>query len=183
MINPFETIIPSLFLFIVTISSAAVDVRRHKIPNLITFPVMLTAVSYYSARHGWDGFVFSIGGLGVGTGLLLLPYLMGGMGAGDAKLMGAVGAVLGIERTVTAFLFISAMGCLYALFIVVFQRQRMKGYFRQMWITAQGILLTRKYTPVESAEEKRPKVYYGVAIAAGMLLYLVLAITGAIPPV
>jgi prepilin peptidase CpaA len=117
----------------------------------------------------------------VGIALLLLPYLMGGMGAGDTKLMGAVGAVLGIERTVTAFLLISAMGCLYALLIIVFQRRRMKGYFKQMWLTAQGILLTRKYMPVESGEEKRPKVYYGVAIAAGTLMYLALEITGAIP--
>lgn len=181
MINPFETITPALFLFFMTMASASVDVRKHKIPNVITFPAMLAAISYYSACYGWDGFVFSASGICVGTALLLIPYLMGGMGAGDAKLMGAVGAVLGIERTLTAFLFISAAGCIYALLIIVFQRQRMKGYFKQLWLTAQGILLMKKYMPVESAEENRPKVYYGVAIAVGTLLYQVLEITGKIP--
>jgi prepilin peptidase CpaA len=183
MINPFENIVPALFLCTVTLVSAVADVRTHKIPNVITFPAILMAISYYSACRGWDGFVFSTGGMCVGVALLLLPYLMGGMGAGDTKLMGAVGAVLGIERTVTAFLFISAMGCVYALLIIVFQRRRMKGYFKQMWLTAQGIILTRKYMPVQAAEEKRPKVYYGVAIAVGVLLHQVLEITGATPAI
>jgi prepilin peptidase CpaA len=178
VINPHENIIPALFVVIITLAAATVDVRKHKIPNIITFPAILTAISYYGAVYGWDGLVFSAGGMSVGIALLLLPYLMGGMGAGDAKLLGAVGAVFGIERTLTAFLFISASGCLYALLIIVFQRQRMKGYFKQMWLTAQGMMLTRKYMPVESAEENRPKVYYGVAIAAGTLLYLAMELTG-----
>jgi prepilin peptidase CpaA len=168
-------------MVIITMAAAVVDVHKHKIPNIITFPAILTAILYYSAVYGWDGLMFSAGGMSVGITLLLLPYMMGGMGAGDAKLMGAVGAVLGIERTLTAFLFISAVGCVYALLIIVFQRRRMKGYFKQMWLTAQGILLTRKYMPVESNAEKRPKVYYGVAIAAGTLTYLALEITGKIP--
>jgi prepilin peptidase CpaA len=181
VIDPFETLTPLFFLIIVTTVSAVVDIRKHKIPNFITFPSIAAAISYYGASYGWDGVGFSIGGMCVGIALLLLPYLMGGMGAGDAKLMGAVGAVLGIERTVTAFLFIAAMGCVYALLVIVFQRRRMKGYFRQMWLTAQGILLTRKYMPVESGKVDRPKVYYGVAIAAGTLVYLALEITGAVP--
>jgi prepilin peptidase CpaA len=180
VINPFETLTPLYFLIIVTTVSAVVDIRKHKIPNLITFPAIAAALSYYGAYYGWDGIGFGIGGMCVGTALLLLPYLMGGMGAGDAKLMGAVGAVLGIERTVTAFLFISAVGCVYALLVIVIQRRRMKGYFKQMWLTAQGMVLTRKYMPVESGGQKRPKVYYGVAIAAGTLTYLALEITGAI---
>lgn len=180
MINPFENYALTIFLLIMTIVAAGFDIRTHKIPNLLTFPAMLVALCYYTTVHGWSGFLFSAGGLGAGIALLLMPYLMGGMGAGDAKLMGVVGASLGVEKTLMAFLFIAAMGCVYALIVVVIQRHRFKGYFKQLWYTAQTFMLTRKYVPVESesAAEARPKVYYGIAIAAGTILYLTMEITG-----
>ena len=178
MINPFQNYSLTIFLLILTSIAVGFDMRIHKIPNLLTFPAMLAALCYYTAVHGLNGFLFSAGGLGAGIALLLLPYLMGGMGAGDAKLMGAVGACLGAERTLVAFLFIAAMGCLYGLIVVIIQRRRFKGYFKQLWYTAQTFMLTRKYVPVESASEARPKVYYGIAIAAGTLLYLTMEITG-----
>ena len=178
MINPFENYMLTIFLLIMTSVAAGFDLRTHKIPNLLTFPVMLAALCYYTGVHGWAGFLFSIGGLGAGIALLLLPYVMGGMGAGDAKLMGAVGAILGAERTIVAFLFIATAGCVYALLVVIIHRHRFKGYFKQLWYTAQAFMLTRKYVPVESAAAARPKVYYGIAIAAGTILYLTVEITG-----
>lgn len=178
MINPFDTPVLTLFLLMVTSIAAGFDIRTHKIPNLLTFPAMLVLLGYYTALWGWDGFVFSAGGLGTGIALLLLPYLMGGMGAGDAKLMGVVGAALGMEKTITAFLFVAVMGCIYAFIVVLVQRRRLKGYFKQLWLTVQAYMLTRKYVPVESAAENRPKVYYGIAIAAGTVLYISLEFSG-----
>lgn len=177
MINSFETIIPAAYLAIMTTTTALLDVRTHKIPNAVTFPSMLMAVTYYGAAHGWEGIGFSLGGVGAGVALLLLPYILGGMGAGDAKLMGAVGACLGAERTLEAFLFIAMMGCLYALLVMVFQRRRLKGYYKQLWLTAQGMLLARRYIPVQTAQDDRPKVYYGAAIGAGTLAYLAMQMT------
>ena len=177
MINPFETIIPASFLTILTATAALLDLRTHKIPNTVTFPAMLMAIAYFSAVHGWDGMLFSMGGAGAGVALLLLPYIMGGMGAGDAKLMGAVGACLGAERTLEAFLIIALMGCLYAVLVIVFQRRRLKGYYKQLWLTVQGMLLTRHYIPVETVQDERPKVYYGVAIGVGTLAYLAMQMT------
>lgn len=175
--NPFETIIPATFLVILTATAALLDIRTHKIPNAITFSGMLMAIGYYGAGHGWDGIVFSLGGVGAGIALLLLPYIMGGMGAGDAKLMGAVGACLGAGRTLEAFLFIAMAGCLYAVLVIVFQRRRLKGYFRQLWLTVQGMLLARCYIAVERSQDDRPKVYYGVAIGVGTLAYLAMQMT------
>jgi prepilin peptidase CpaA len=158
--------------------AAGFDYRTHKIPNLLTFPGMLAGIIHHTSSYGWDGFVFSAAGLGVGIGLLILPYLMGGMGAGDAKLMGAVGACLGMERTLVAFLFVAAMGCVYGLGVFIIHRKRFAGYFKQLWLTAQMFLVTRKYMPVESTSENRPKVYYGIAIAAGTYIYVILTLNG-----
>ena len=172
MINPFENELLIIFIVLVTATAAGFDIVKHKIPNMLNFPAMLGAVVYFTALHGWDGFVFSACGMLTGIALLLLPYLMGGMGAGDAKLMGAVGACLGTEHAIKAFIYVAAMGCVYALIVMIAQRSRMKGYFKQLWLTAQAVMLTRHYVPVESSDGERPKVYYGVAIAAGTLLYL-----------
>jgi prepilin peptidase CpaA len=180
MINQLGNYTPELILITMTAIAASLDIRTHKIPNLLTFPTILAATAYFTAVQGYQGFLFSIGGLFTGLALLLLPYLMGGMGAGDAKLMGAVGAWLGAGNTIKAFLFIASTGCIYGLIVVIVHRHRFQGYLKQLWLTAQTFLLARKYVPVESGAVvmSRPKVYYGVAIAAGTLIYLVLEITG-----
>jgi prepilin peptidase CpaA len=178
MIDPFETYTPAIFLLTMTSVAAGFDIKSHKIPNFLTFPAMLLALCYYTALYGWSGLLFSAAGLAVGMALLFLPYLMGGMGAGDAKLMGVVGAGIGTHRTIEAFLFIVTMGCLYALLVVIIQRRRMKGYFTALWQSAVGAVLTKKYIPVESTVNTRPKVYYGIAIAAGTLVYITLEFTG-----
>ncbi len=58
----------------------------------------------------------STGGLFLGVAFLLPVYLIGGMGAGDVKLMGAVGSILGPQGVFIAFLYSAIAGGLYALF-------------------------------------------------------------------
>lgn len=180
MIDPFENHAVIIALLMVTSAAAGFDIRTQKIPNLLVFPAILTALGHYTITQGWQGFLFSLGGLVTGIALLLLPYLMRGMGAGDAKLMGVVGACLGAQRTVMAFFCIAVAGCLCGLVVVVVHRRRFKGYFEKLWLTAQTFMLTRKYVPVETgaAANARPKVYYGIAIATGTLIYISLEIIG-----
>ena len=78
-----------LSLLAVTMGIAVIeDIRRFKIPNWVTYPTMLLALLAHAVAGGLDGFLFSAGGVATGIGLFIIPYLMGGMGAGDAKLMG-----------------------------------------------------------------------------------------------
>jgi len=109
-----------LFLTIVLIIGTATDVRFHKIPNWLTFPTMTIGVVYHTAAKGWEGFLFSLEGIAVGIACFAVPYLMGGMGAGDAKLMGAVGGLLGPAGTFIAFLFTAIIGGIYALGLLAF---------------------------------------------------------------
>jgi len=95
-------------LIAVLIISAVIDYRLQKIPNIITYPTMALAVGFHSFTHGGNGLYFSLSGLMAGIALLILPYFLGGMGAGDAKLMGAVGAVVGPREVFIAFLYSSS---------------------------------------------------------------------------
>ena len=171
------------FLIILLLSilsiSAIIDFRTQKIPNLITIPALIIALLYHFFTNGIDGLIFSLLGLATGIGLLIIPYMLGGMGAGDAKLMGAVGAVLGSKSVFVAFLLTALVGGIYALITIALHRKQFKGFFKKQLITLKLFILTRKFIP-DAVEEnsKKPKLCYGVAIALGTFIYMGLDLSG-----
>jgi prepilin peptidase CpaA len=105
--------------------------------------------------------------------------MLGGMGAGDAKLMGAVGAILGSKSVFVAFLFTALVGGIYSLITILLNRKQFKDFFKKQLITLKLFILTRKFIsdPVED-NHKKPKMCYGVAIALGTFIYMGLDMTG-----
>jgi len=167
-----------LLLSIVSIS-AVVDLRVQKIPNFITFPAVIIALVYHFITHGIDGLIFSLLGLATGIGLLIIPYMLDGMGAGDAKLMGAVGAILGSKGVFVAFLLTALVGGIYAVMLILLNQKQFKGFFKKQLITLKLFILTRKFIPdpVEDSEGK-PRLCYGIAIALGTVIYMGLDLSG-----
>jgi prepilin peptidase CpaA len=167
-----------LLLSILSIS-AIIDFRLQKIPNLITFPAIIIALLYHFFTNGIDGLTFSVLGMATGTGLLIIPYMLGGMGAGDAKLMGAVGAIIGSKSVFVAFLLTALVGGIYALIIILVNKKQFKGFFTKQLITLKLFILTRKFIPDPVEENnKKPKLCYGVAIALGTFIYMGLDLSG-----
>jgi len=166
---------PITFLAVTLIVSAVIDLRTQKIPNLITYPAIAIALAYHAVLGGVDSLLFSLTGLAVGIGLLLPPYLMGGMGAGDAKLMGAVGGMIGAKGVIYAFLCTAIVGGIYALVLILVRRSYFSGFFTKQLTTLWNFILTRKYIldPTESGKNKI-RLCYGLAIALGTGLYIIL---------
>ncbi len=161
-------------MFLITIFLIAIinDIRFRKIPNLLTYPSMMIAIVYHTFINGFEGFLFSLEGLGLGIAVLTVFYLMGGMGAGDVKLMGAVGGFLGPKGVFTAFLFTALVGGVYALALLAL-RGYLKGTLKRYGLILKTFLLTKKIIYVSSSkEEKKLRLCYGVAIASGTLLSL-----------
>ena len=71
---------------------------------------------------GFEGFLFSGKGFLVGLGLLMIPYLLGGMGAGDVKLMAAIGALMGTSFVFYSFIYTALIGGLIALLLIFKKR-------------------------------------------------------------
>jgi prepilin peptidase CpaA len=167
-----------LLLSILSIS-AIIDFRSQKIPNLITFPTVIIALSYHFLKNGLDGLIFSALGLGTGIGLLIIPFVLGFSGAGDAKLMGTVGAILGSKSVFVAFLLTALVGGIYAVILILFNQKQFKGFLKKQLITLKLFILTREYIP-EPVEEnnQKSKLCYGVAIALGTFIYMGLDLTG-----
>jgi len=161
-----------LFLTIILLIAAITDIRFQKIPNWLTYPAMILAITYHTGMNGAGGLLFSVEGLGLGTAIWLLPYIMGGMGAGDAKLMGAVGALIGPKEVFIASLFTAVTGGIYALIILALHGY-LKENAKRYGIMLKTFLLTRNLVYIPPSERKNnPKLCYGIAIALGTLTSL-----------
>jgi prepilin peptidase CpaA len=95
-----------------TLVAAVCDYRTKKLPNWLTVPAFAIGLLYHII-HGavvggfagaWSEFLFSMGGFATGFGILFVLWLIGGGGAGDVKMMGALGAWLGPILTLYVFI-------------------------------------------------------------------------------
>ena len=77
------------------------DWRERRVPNVLVFPAAALGLGL-NALAGWDKLARSGMGLAAGFALLFLPYLVGGMRAGDFKLLAAIGALIGAPQIVRA---------------------------------------------------------------------------------
>ena len=158
------------------------DLKSQRIPNKITFPAILIGCGFQVWLKGYPGLIFSLQGIGLGIALFIIPYMLGKMGAGDAKLMGAVGAFLGPKGVLIAFLYTAVAGGVYVLLLNLFKRKQFKGFFAEQYHTYFGFLLTRKVDVLNmnntQNQSARPRLCYGVAIGVGTWLYIALALLG-----
>ena len=163
-----------IFLGIVMAAASYTDVTRQKIPNKLTFPAMAVGIVYHVLVHGYQGLIFSLTGLAAGFALLILFYVLGGMGAGDVKLMAAAGAVLGAKGVFVAFLFTALYGGIYSLGVILTNRRIFKGFFKNISNSLLTFVLIRRYDPIDVSKDKdKPRLCYGIAIALGTFTYMV----------
>jgi prepilin peptidase CpaA len=172
-------IISKAILSVVLLIAAVQDLKQGKISNRLTLPAALLAVMLHTGQDGIDGLFFSLAGFGTGLGLLLVFYLVGGMGAGDVKLMGAVGSFLGAKATLGAFLFIALAGGIYSLALILIRRDIFKGFFSEKLLVLSSMVTLRQYVPIETGNTgQKPRLKYGVAIAFGTITYLLTKVLG-----
>jgi prepilin peptidase CpaA len=142
------------------------DIRKRRIPNWLTCSAVVVAMLYHGGAEGISGFIQAIEGLTLGMALLLPFYAAGGMGAGDVKLMGAVGALLGPKGVFIAFIFSALAGGVYALVLIVAM-----GRLRDVILHYAAVLgffyCTGTVLYESPAVGEKPVLCYAVAIAAG----------------
>lgn len=161
-------------LLLVLCTSIYTDLRSQKIYNRVLCPALIYALSYYSVTAGMQGVLFSLKGAGLGIVLFLLPYLMGGIGAGDVKLLAIVGVLKGTEFVFYSFILAAITGGIIALFILIRRGEILKTLRRLVTVLKIAILsrLTVWNMPSLNDEEKI-SFPYGVAIAVGSILSFV----------
>ncbi|MBO8128022.1 MAG: prepilin peptidase [Peptococcaceae bacterium] len=139
------------------------DLRSRKIYNPVVLVFIVVGLVYHLVDEGWAGVLFSLQGLAVGMLLLIIPFVMGKMGAGDVKLLGAVGALQGPAFVFHAFLASAIAGGVLA--VITLARKRMAAR------VLQTLGFSFIYRVPLSGWESGVYIPYGVAVFVGTLAY------------
>ncbi|MDP2045026.1 MAG: prepilin peptidase [Deltaproteobacteria bacterium] len=161
---------PDLILpLLLSLGMAACDLKTRRIPNYLTLGGALGGLGFQFGYHGLPGLLDGLAGLGLGLLLLLGPYLLGGMGAGDVKASAALGAWLGLRHAAYLFVYMGLAGGLIIVAVLLWQRRLLAG-IRELGNFLLNWVLCRQSgsQPPPSAPRQRTTIPYGAAKAAGM---------------
>lgn len=154
------------FFFILLVSLW--DWRSYRIPNLFTYPTMAAGLIYHATSGGLMHGVF---GLFLGGSLLLIPHLMGGVGAGDVKTLAALGALWGAGPAFQIFLVTVLLGGIIAILILIFTQEFLNNIKRYGSII-KVLFVTRKMVYIPPSEKVSAlKIPYGSVISLGVVVW------------
>jgi prepilin peptidase CpaA len=162
------------FVTAVLVVAAVIDGWMLKVPNWLTVPLVLSGLVFWSVTGGLDGAVWSLKGLGVGLALLLALYAIGGMGAGDVKLYGGVGAWVGPVVAFQATLWWIMVGGLMAAIMILCSTNWRKHVVNMQMIAHEVLVIRDPVKLSEVAAARKPSMTllpYGIPIAVGSIGY------------
>jgi prepilin peptidase CpaA len=163
----------TIALLLILVLASWTDLQQHRIPNILSLGGILLGIALQTWVSGATGFVTGFTGAAVAIGIFLPFYLLKGMGAGDVKLMGAVGAFLGPHNALLATGLSLAAGGLLGIIILTL-RGGLKPLAVRYYATLKCFLLTGKlsHQPPETGEVAATKFPYAAAIGIGTLVAL-----------
>jgi len=174
-----ETIAENWPVWVVTVTlilAAVIDGFELKVPNWVTFPFIVAGWVYSVAAFGWEGLGWSLLGTVIGLLLLLPAYSIGGMGAGDVKLLAGVGAWMYGTHTFYAFCISAIVGAVLAV-AMVGVRRAWKKHSDNARVILNEIMTIRDPDQLASiAADRKPTMLllpYGIPIAIGSIGYFI----------
>ena len=159
---------------VILIVAAWIDGKELRVPNWITFPMVLAGLVYSTWVGGLAGLGAGLLGMCVGLLCLLPLYAVGGMGAGDVKLMAGIGSWLGARITFYAFCVSTIVGAIMAVFMVLYSKKFRKHYENFLLILTEWVTIKDPKKLSEIAAERKPTMMllpYGIPICIGSIGY------------
>ena len=115
--------VPIIVVCVAVCVATVTDVRYLKVFNWLTLPLLLAGLIFHGIDSSWVGLGEAVFNVIVVFAVLMVPYVLGAIGAGDLKLVAALGAWLGTSTTFT----IAAIGMfatgIYSLALLARQRR------------------------------------------------------------
>lgn len=166
----------NILLTILILVAAVFDIRYRRIPNWLTVSGVVSGVALNAFLYqGLPGLKLSLAGLGVAFGCYLLLYLIRGMGAGDVKLMAAIGAMVGFRDWFGIFLVTALIGGVVGLALVLIRGRLSKTLWNVGFILSELRQGRPAYVRNEELDVRSPKAVglpHGAVIAMGTLVFL-----------
>ena len=145
------------------------DVRYRRIPNSVVLAALVAGLAVNTTFGGLAGTISSLQGLALAFVPMFLMHIFGAMGAGDVKLFGAVGAVLGIGMVPMALVLVILLGGALAVYSMI-RAGRVFSTLHGVMRIFVGILPGWEMPRFTMPPDRRYTVPYGVAIMLGSIL-------------
>ena len=151
------------------IFAVASDLRFHRIPNLLTLPALFAALIVSPWAGATSGPIEAAAGAALGFALLVGPYALGGMGAGDVKALMVLGAWFGPEVTIGTAAWAVIAGGTFGL-ILLLLRGELLSFARRWGRNLSSTLMLRgiNYEPPAPGSIASGGIPFAVAIAVGL---------------
>jgi prepilin peptidase CpaA len=148
------------------------DLLTRRIPNWLTFPAMVLGIAMQGWIFGWAGGLDSVLGIALGFALFFPIHAFGYMGAGDVKLLMAVGAWLGWQNCLQVAVGSIVIGAAYAL-VEILWRGRFLAVVKNTYFFLRSVLVPGLVVEKLKLDESR-KFAFGICIALAVagLIYL-----------
>lgn len=165
--------LPRAAVFGAAALACAWDLRTRRIPNVLTFGTALAGLVYHLVLGGASGAGTAVAGWVVGCAFFFLPFALRGLGGGDVKLVGALGAWLGPHDVFWLGLYAGAAGGVMAV-VVALANGYLSTAVRNTWLllTHWRVCGLRAVPDMTLRDSRSPRLAYAVPILAGALVTL-----------
>lgn len=158
--------LPHLTAVTLALTAVFMDLSQGIIPNGLTVSGAVAGLVFNVLTHGLvEGVRNALGGMGLGLGLMLPLFLLGGMGGGDIKLLASIGAWVGPPQVFCIIVYGSFVGGLACLYLLI-RTNRLSALNR---LGADVRLFMKIRTRLEPKEDSLT-IPYSLPIAAGTIL-------------
>jgi prepilin peptidase CpaA len=160
-----------LIALVVAFGACITDVRSRRIPNVLTFGSAAAAIIFHASTGQLAGLFQSVEGWLVGAAIFFAPFALGGLGAGDVKLLAALGAWVGPLDALWIGLYTGVAGGVIALMVAAFN-----GYLSQaisnIWLLFSHwrVVGIRPVHEITLEGSSGPRLAYAIPIFTGLLV-------------
>lgn len=150
--------------------AAVLDLQQHRIPNWLTYPGILVGFALRGVFFGWKGLLSALLGFLLAGGVMFLFYAVRAMGAGDVKLLAAIGALAGPRQAVGVLLATAIFGGILAI-VYAFSKRRMLSTLKNVGsvLRFHAVSGVHSHPKVNLDNPAALRMPYGLAIALGTL--------------
>ncbi|OCT14284.1 hypothetical protein A8709_26000 [Paenibacillus pectinilyticus] len=144
--------------------------RFARLPNKLTMFGVLAGLLFHAVNEGWSGLVVAIIGALTGFLVVLILYLLGGLGAGDVKLFAAIGAMMGVLFVLQTLMYAILCAGFIGLIILLWKSQmKVTSHKLVRWLFTI-VVQHNLETLVEIKDQKNIKFPFMYAVVPGVAI-------------